>query len=266
MAISAGLLIGGGVWLSNTFRDAFAPGLSLGCTATVGEDHYTLALDVRRSGPMPVLLVRLCQRQLLYAQACVPIPLRLQAPPPGSPVPAWQHYEVPFDSKWLGAGAWLLRPPVQLELAASGAAESSVIDVDNVSLRAPGGEELVANGQFTQANNDWFFSSDHHHLPWHVKNLALQLLVETGWCGALAMLGLFSLASLRLLRQAAQAGPARHCALACAAALAGFLVVGLFDSLLDVPRIALLCQLTLLCALLQGVAPAASPPVERASP
>lgn len=45
VAISAGLLIGGGVWLSNTFRDAFAPGLSLGCTATVGEDHYTLALD-----------------------------------------------------------------------------------------------------------------------------------------------------------------------------------------------------------------------------
>ncbi|POH72241.1 hypothetical protein [Arthrobacter glacialis] len=44
-AISAGLLIGGGVWLSNTFRDALAPGLSLGCTATVGETSYRLALD-----------------------------------------------------------------------------------------------------------------------------------------------------------------------------------------------------------------------------
>ncbi|MHA7268906.1 hypothetical protein [Arthrobacter sp. HLT1-20] len=43
--VSAGLLIGGGVWLSHAFKDAFAPGLSLGCTATVGESSYTLALD-----------------------------------------------------------------------------------------------------------------------------------------------------------------------------------------------------------------------------
>lgn len=45
VVVVAGLLVGGGAWLANTFRDAFAPGLSLGCTATVGEDHYTLALD-----------------------------------------------------------------------------------------------------------------------------------------------------------------------------------------------------------------------------
>lgn len=45
VVVVAGLLIGGGAWLTTTFRDAFAPGLSLGCTATVGEDHYTLALD-----------------------------------------------------------------------------------------------------------------------------------------------------------------------------------------------------------------------------
>ncbi|PHV29212.1 hypothetical protein CSQ93_03745 [Janthinobacterium sp. BJB426] len=222
--------------------------------------RYTLSLDVRRTGPMPVLLVRLCQRQLLYAQGCVPVPLRLRPPAPGNPVEAWQHYDVPFDSAWLGAGRWLLRPPVQLELAASGTATSSVLEVDNVSLRAPGGEELIANGRFTQANNYWFFSSDHHHLPWHIKNLALHVLVETGWCGALSLLALLTLAGLRLLRRAARGDPG---ALACAAALLGFLVVGLFDSLLDVPRLALLCYLMLLCALLQPVPP---PPVESTPP
>ncbi|MGX9772638.1 hypothetical protein ACWYXN_03915 [Janthinobacterium aestuarii] len=222
--------------------------------------HYTLALDVRRTGPMPVLLVRLCQRQLLYAQGCVNVPLRLRPPPPGNPPEGWQHYEVPFDSAWLGAGAWLLRPPVQLELAASGTATSSVLEVDNLSLRAPGGEELIANGSFTQANNYWFFSSDHHHLPWHIKSMALHLLIETGWCGALSMLALLVLAGQRLLRQTARGDAG---ALACAAALLGFLVVGLFDSLLDVPRIALLCYLMLLCALLQ---PVPSPHVESAPP
>ena len=115
--------------------------------------RYTLALDARRTGPMPVLQVRLCHRQLLYAQYCVDVPLRLRAPPPGTPAGAWQHYAVPFDSARLGAGAWLLRAPVQLELAASGTATSSVVEVDNLSLRAPGGEELIANGRFTQANN-----------------------------------------------------------------------------------------------------------------
>ncbi|MGX9713341.1 hypothetical protein ACWYXJ_03660 [Janthinobacterium lividum] len=222
--------------------------------------RYTLALDARRTGPMPVLLVRLCQRQLLYAQGCVHVPLRLRAPPASTQASAWQHYEVPFDSAWLGGGAWLLRPPVQLELAASGTATSSVIEVDNLSLRGPGGEELIANGRFTQANNYWFFSSDHHHLPWHIKSMALHVLVETGWCGALSMLALLAVAGLRLLRQA---GHGDSCALACAAALLGFLVVGLFDSLLDVPRIALLCYLMLLCALLQPPPP---PTVESAPP
>ncbi|MEF2266033.1 hypothetical protein V3C40_04480 [Janthinobacterium sp. LS2A] len=222
--------------------------------------RYTLALDVRRTGPMPVLLVRLCQRQLLYAQGCVNVPLRLRPPPPGNPPEGWQHYEVPFDSAWLGAGAWLLRPPVQLELAASGTATSSVLEVDNLSLRAPGGEELIANGSFTQANNYWFFSSDHHHLPWHIKSMALHLLIETGWCGALSLLALLVLAGHRLLRQTARGDAG---ALACAAAVLGFLVVGLFDSLLDVPRIALLCYLMLLCALLQPVPP---PHVESAPP
>ncbi|WP_426071129.1 hypothetical protein [Janthinobacterium sp. DSP2-3-3] len=248
----------------NTFVRLASPGYSAGYGELLRllqrlpvqpATRYTLALDARRSGPMPVLLVRLCQRQLLYAQNCVNVPLRLRLPQPGAPASVWLHYEVPFDSGWLGAGAWLLRPPVQLELAASGTATSSLIEVDNLSLRAPDGEELILNGCFTQANNYWFFSSDHHHLPWHIKSLPLQLLVETGWCGALSMLGLLALAGLRLLRQATRGDLG---ALACAAALLGFLVVGLFDSLLDVPRIALLCYLMLLCALLQPSPP--SPP------
>ncbi|MGP9502203.1 hypothetical protein ACT3TS_08300 [Specibacter sp. AOP5-B1-6] len=45
LAVTAGLLIGGRVWLSNTFKDTFAPGLSLGCSATVGENSYRLALE-----------------------------------------------------------------------------------------------------------------------------------------------------------------------------------------------------------------------------
>lgn len=208
---------------------------------------YVLALDARRTGPMPVLQLRLCQRQLLYAQNCIAAALRLR---PGYGV--WQHYAMPIDSAWLGAGSWLLRAPVQLELAASGTAISSAIDVDNISLRGADGVERISNGQFTQANDAWFFSSDHHHLPWHIKNLLLQLYIEGGLCSVLAMLGLLVLACGRLLRQAATG----HTHAAALAAILSFLVVGLFDSLLDVPRIALLFYLLLLGTLLQPARPA----------
>ncbi|WP_312438880.1 hypothetical protein [Janthinobacterium sp.] len=218
---------------------------------------YALALDVRRHGPMPVLQLKLCQRQLLYAHYCVAAPLRLlpvtanAANASGAPAP-WQHYRMSIDSARLGDGNWLLRAPVQLELAASGLAEPALIDVDNLSLRGPDGQELLANGQFTQTNDDWFFSSDHHHLPWHIKNLWLHLYIETGLAGLAAMLALLALAGVRLARRAASAGHGGHGATAMLAALAGFLAVGVFDSLLDVPRIALLFYLLLLCALLQA--------------
>jgi len=45
LAVVAGLLIAGGVWVNNFFRDAFAPGLSVGCTATSGDSSHRLAVD-----------------------------------------------------------------------------------------------------------------------------------------------------------------------------------------------------------------------------
>ena len=45
VGIAAGLLIAGGAWLTNSVKDAFAPRLSPGCNATVGNDSYRLALD-----------------------------------------------------------------------------------------------------------------------------------------------------------------------------------------------------------------------------
>jgi len=43
--LAASLLIGGGVWVSNVFKDAMAPRLSVGCKATVGENTYRMAVD-----------------------------------------------------------------------------------------------------------------------------------------------------------------------------------------------------------------------------
>lgn len=204
--------------------------------------RYRLTLDVRRGDTRTGLTVALCQRWLLYPQACTPAPLRL-LPADG----AWHRYSVELAPAMLQR-RWPLRAPTQLEISAQGG--RAVLDVDNLSLRtlatAPAGQrDLLANGDFERANAHWFFSSDHNHFPWHIKNFALNTLFETGWCGLLAMAMLLLALSADLLRRSLRGEAA---AAVWLAALAGAMVVGLFDSITDVPRLTLLLLLLVFAA------------------
>jgi hypothetical protein len=195
--------------------------------------QYLLGVDVRNAGKPGFLQINLCQRQLLYPQTCVVTPLR-QIPAR----PQWQRYTFVVNSGLLGSDGL----PVKLEIAAEG--QQTVLDIDNLSLRtAPDGRELLRNGSFSDANNYWFFSSDRNHLPWHVKNLGLNLYIEMGWSGVLgyALLLLSTCAALLARRDGAWL-----------AALLAFQIVGCFDSLIDVPRITLLSTLLLCAAALQA--------------
>lgn len=208
---------------------------------------YILGIDVRHRHADAYLHVRLCQRLLLYPQNCVDAPLQL-----GSPASGWRHYQLAFDSASLGSGNWWQRAPVQLEIAAEG--EPRPVDIDNVSLRDAASEhEAIRNGSFSDGNNYWFFSSDHHHLPWHIKNLALNLYFELGLFGLLAFGAVLLGALASLLARAWRGDTTAACWFV---SLTGFLIVGLFDSLIDVPRITLLFLL-LLCA--SQLRPAAAP-------
>jgi len=130
--------------------------------------------------------------------------------------------------------------------AIGSASQGGRFDVDNVVLRDARGRELLANGDFSRGLAHWFFTSDRSHLPWHVKNLFLHVLFEQGGV-AVALLSMLLAGSLWRIT----AGHARGHPIAppVAAALIGFAVVGLFDSLLDVPRIAFLFYLLLLLGL-----------------
>lgn len=203
------------------------------------QDTYLLQLDARTGASAARLHVKLCQRLLLYPQNCITAPL--------GPLPAdrqWHGLRATIAAAPLGSGQWP-RAPVQLEVAAEG--QSALIDIDNLSLQgATEQDQAIRNGNFERANDGWFFSSDRHHLPWHIKNLALNVYFELGWLGVVTLGGLIVCACTALTAQARH-GHAGMAAIACG--LTGFLVVGLFDSLLDVPRLALLFYLTLLVAL-----------------
>ncbi|SFL54077.1 hypothetical protein SAMN02982985_00587 [Rugamonas rubra] len=207
---------------------------------------YLLSLDVRRRDNATGMTLAVCQRWLLYPVNCAVAPLRLR-PADGK----WQHYQVGlnFDPP---ERRWPLRAPTQFELSIDGG--NAVLDVANLSLAAADdGAEALANGAFAHGNDRWFFSSDHNHFPWHVKNFVVNQVFETGWCGLAAMALLLLAVAADLLRRGLAGDDKADAASAGVylAALAGAMAVGLFDSIVDVPRLTLLLGLILLAATLR---------------
>jgi hypothetical protein len=211
------------------------------------DTRYRLDIDIRSPHQQTALHINICERMLIYPQNCVTASPAVLAS--GPDWQRWQHHTAQIDSARLGAGHWLERVPTQIDIALTGA--NTHIDIDNISVRDEiSGTDLVRNGTFSDGNDYWFFSSDRYHLPWHVKNLVLNIYFELGWLGVLSFASLLLYSAVHLVAQTGHAGHQGHRAVAYLAALAGFQVVGIFDSLLDVPRLALIFFLLLFVALM----------------
>jgi hypothetical protein len=120
---------------------------------------------------------------------------------------------------------------------------STPLDIAQVSLEDAVGTDLVRNGSFDAGMDRWTVTSD-QHLAWHTKSLPIHLLFELGVLGVVVFAALL-LAGARRAAQAARAGQA--CGASLLAALCAFSTVGLFDTLIDVPRFLMLWLL--LCLL-----------------
>ena len=209
---------------------------------------YRLVLDYRADSFIGVLHISICEKSVLYSAACLWVKLRPDARPG-----TWAHEELPFNSRNLGRGAWYQRRPVELALV--NARVGTSIDVKRVSLYDASNRDLIANGDFSRGGDFWFFSAD-DHLPWHTKSLPVQVRFEQGWLGVLAMVALFVVALGRLARIVRSGDAVAAATLASIFAMA---VLGLFNSMLESPRIAALLVLLLLVGTgwphLRGLAP-----------
>ena len=209
----------------------------------------TVRVTVRGAGGTAVH-AEVCVKHLLYDDGCRNAVARLaadtrpgtgtpaQAATAASPAPAdWQTLTLEMRGGALPQDAWYLPRTTVLSLSSDNARQG--LDLREVSVVDGQGTELIHNGRFEQGGARWFFSSDKHHLPWHAKSLLVHLLFEQGW------LGLAALAAMTLAALGVCIGRARRLPLApaLAAALVGGWTVGLIDSLLDMPRIALLLLL-----------------------
>ena len=208
---------------------------------------YVVKFDVRADRPNAAFAVPICEKWLLASHNCSAVDVQT-GPLPG----VWQHFEVRVTSQRMSLGRWFSRRPVQLAIYAGNS--RAIVDVDNVHLETARGEDLLRNGDFSQALDHWLFTVD-GHLQWHVKSMPVGVLFDQGWFGVFAF-AVFS--AIAMIRAAVRAWRGDLYAAAALAAYAGFLVVGIFDTLVDAPRFLLmLLLLGWFCAAAQPVRPAA---------
>lgn len=203
----------------------------------VASPRLKVALDIRTATAPAVLQVSVCVRHLIYAVQCVDHGF--------NPVPdkAWRRHQVDLDvSNVHGSNQGVPRP---VYLVISTESRQALIDVDNVSVEGSAGES-IRNGGFARGMDYWFFSSDRSHLAWHAKNMFLHVFFEQGAVGLAIFVLMLAGASARLWRPLLDGD---HGAAALAASFGGFVMVGMFDSLLDVPRVSLLFYLLLFASL-----------------
>lgn len=207
-------------------------------------ETLTLRLSARAPAGSAGLEASLCEKSLFNSRQCQWLKLDVK---PGTP--SWQTFSQTFFSGEVGAGNLFTRRPVQFSLY--NPVPGTVIEVDAIQLLDSEGRNLLKNGDFSQGGDFWFFKSG-NHLFWHAKNLWVHLLFEQGWLGALLFGLIMILALVRLAR------PASHGALeptVWLAALAALATVGMVDSLVDAPRLALLVYGVLFVGAAWGVAP-----------
>lgn len=180
-----------------------------------------------------------CEKHLLYDKQCVVKQVNIKGASG-----LWQEVRAELLGVGPTRGDWYA--PRLLAFAMAMESRGGLANVEDVTLTSANGQQLLANGDFAEGMAHWFFSSDRYHLPWHIKNMFMNTLFDQGALGATLLALLMGGALWRT-----SLGTARSNALApvLAASLSGFAVVGLFDSLLDVPRLSFVYYLLVLVAL-----------------
>jgi hypothetical protein len=224
VTIAGGLHINGWGEIFRVSQRISEPGVAAILTAKVRAEK-----DVQ-------LHFEVCEKHLLYNQNCIGAQSNVKGTPG-----VWQPIKLGLSGQAPTRGDWFAPRLIVFSMAMD--SRGGAADIDNLGLMHPDGRQLLANGEFSDGLENWFSSSDRHHLPWHIKSILMNVLFDQGLVG----LSLWSLVvALALWRVSFGTGRGHALAPALAASLTGFLVVGMFDSLLDAPRLAWLFYFLLL--------------------
>ena len=196
---------------------------------------FDLELKVRTKSDVNIH-VEVCEKQLLYVAQCA-----IQNTAVKAGTNQWQSIKMRLDGPLLNGGVWYAP---RLKMFSIGVeTQAGAADIDDLILTEFGSQNLLANQHFSNEMQRWFFSSDRDHMPWHAKNLQMNTLFDQGIFGLITSTFLLLAALWRLNVSKASSHPL---APYLTSGIIGFLVVGLFDSLTDVPRLAFVFYLLLI--------------------
>jgi hypothetical protein len=203
---------------------------------------YHLSFSARSQSDGTTLTLPICEKWMLYSFNCIWLTQKI-----ANSGKEWKHYGFDFNTDKFSSASRFVRAK-KISLYNSGGA--GIVDIDRVSLTSTpqlNGAELIRNGNFDEGMDDWFFATD-NHLPWHFKNLWLQLYFEQGLVGVSLFAALILASVINLLRRYREKD---FPSALLAAAIIAYLTVGVVDSLFDSPRMALLFYCLVTCILLQ---------------
>lgn len=227
ITLAGGLLNNGWGEIFRVTQRVSSPGTSVLVTARARTDK-----DVE-------LHFEVCEKHLLYNGGCLISQVNVKGAPG-----VWQDVQVKLSGNGVSRGAWYAPKLLAFSMAMSSL--GGLAQIDDVALTGADGQQLLANGSFADGMAHWFSSSDRNHMPWHIKSMGMNVLFDQGMVGVTLLGVLLAGALWRTSFGKARQNPL---APALAAGLTGFIMVGLFDSLLDVPRLAWLFYLLVLVAL-----------------
>ncbi|MBL8377255.1 MAG: hypothetical protein JNM79_05275 [Burkholderiales bacterium] len=217
--------------------------LRLGQAVPQPQGVWFASFRARNAGPPAALYLNLCAKHLLYPQACAGAAVGLKSA-------QWTRFNLPLNRKGEADARGALPRPHFIMLGVD--AQGARVDIDDFQLLDASGRPLIANGGFEAGMADWFYFSDHYHLAYHAKNILIHVLFEQGGAGLIAFLLMIVLATWRAARKGGDAP-------LLAVAIGGFMVVGMFDTLIDVTRLSMLFYFVVLVCASRAAQGAADP-------
>jgi hypothetical protein len=196
----------------------------------VPDTEYKLVVAVNFEAGAGVLGVDICHKHILFSDRwqpdCVKSAFR-------SKDTGWQVFDWSFNSGNLGRFDGLDWPPT-LQFHNYG---EGIIAIDSVQITDKQGQLVVRNPEFDRQLQYWFWASDFEHLPWHSKQLWIQIWLEQGWGGVMLFLLLigFGFRHQWALFKAGEAIP-----IALLPSVVAMLGLGLTDEYIDEPQTTLM--------------------------
>ncbi|MGH7048332.1 MAG: hypothetical protein ACREE2_18300, partial [Stellaceae bacterium] len=214
---------------------------------------YRLFFALRSPDGRGALTVLLCEKLLLYSDHCRTVMFRPRISG------QWEEMGAALSTAGLDRYSlfgWLRRP---IELDLYDPIVGTTIEVGRLRLFDPKNHDILANGDFSHGTERWYFTDD-DHMVWRIENQYLMRWFEGGALGLAAFVVLAAAALFGAGRAMVRGEPIGAC---LAGSLTAFLVSGVFDDLLQVPRLAALFYLIAFAGLTLIAAPSPASPTHR---